>query len=150
MFFQILLNKVVKVLGKWYHQVGNIKQCGNIEQSYLFHENSMNSVHNSHVASCLWFRSVTEGLCPTPQISAQPSTFFFCLSNNFQLNKIDALRWSFDQKLISEETSIWFAHVPDCYCSDRKNFTKFEVSFLATKSLFVQMILNNFGCVYLK
>ena len=99
MFFQILLNKVVKILGKWYYQVGNIKQCGNTEQSYLFHENSMNSVHNSHVASCLWFRSVIEGLCPTQPKSLHnllPS--FFLAKQQFSTEQ----NWCFEMKLWSK------------------------------------------------
>ena len=40
-----------------------IEQRGDIEQSYLFHGNSLISVYNSHVAICLCFRLVTEGFC---------------------------------------------------------------------------------------
>ena len=41
---------------KW----GYIEQQGDIEQSYFFHGNSLISFYNSHVRSCLYFRSVTE------------------------------------------------------------------------------------------
>ena len=44
---------------KW----GDIEQRGDVEQSYLFHRNSLISVYNSPVARCLRFRSVTEGFC---------------------------------------------------------------------------------------
>ena len=63
-------------------------------------------VYNSHVARCLWLRSVTEGFCPRPaKFSKCPKTFSFdlpfSLINNFQRKKIDALRPSFDWKWIS-------------------------------------------------
>ena len=51
------------------------------------------------------------------------------------------------------ETSAWFVHVTDCYCSGKRNLNEF---FPTTKLLFVQShpmmdgatLLNNFGCVY--
>ena len=61
---QMLLHTV-----KW----GYIEQQGNIEQSYFFHGNSLISFYNSHVASCLCFRSVTEGFCsPLEKFSKCP------------------------------------------------------------------------------
>ena len=57
---------------------------------------------------------------------------YCCLNNNFQTKKIDVLRRSFGWKLISPnvfrdvQIIVWFVHhVTDCYCSDRRNFSKF-------------------------
>ena len=63
---------------------------GNIEQSYHFHGNSLNSVYNSHVARCLWLRLITES---------------FCLNDSFQTKKFDAVRQSFNWNLISPNMS---------------------------------------------
>ena len=65
--------------------------------------NSLISIYNSHLARCLCFRSVTENFCSTSQkILNVPMTFNlpFCLNNNFLSKNFDALRWSFDRKLI--------------------------------------------------
>ena len=42
---------------------GTVKWGDIIEQSYLFHGNLLSSVYNSHIASCLCFRLVTESFC---------------------------------------------------------------------------------------
>ena len=49
---------------------GDIEQWDDIEQSYLFHGNSLIIVYNNSVASCFCFRLVTEGFCspPPPEI----------------------------------------------------------------------------------
>ena len=55
-----------------------------------------------------------------------PTTFdlvFFSLNNDFQMKKGYA------------ETSVWFVHVTDCYCSGKKNLNKF---FLTAKLPVVQ------------
>ena len=128
---------------KW----GDIEQQGDIEQSYLFHGNSLISVYNNHFASCLCFRLVTEGFCSPPLHLQQFSkclhmTFdlLFC-PNNFQTKKFDVLRQSFDRKLISPNVSrdIQKPLIDLCmsqivsYCSGRRNLNK-----LARKSLFFQ------------
>ena len=69
---------------------GNIEQQGDIEQSYLFHGNSLIIVCNSHVASCLFVRLVTKKVsAPHPQNSPNVPTIFnlFYLNNNFQKKK---------------------------------------------------------------
>ena len=129
---------------KW----GEIEQWGNIKQSYLFHGNSLNSVYNSHVARCFWFKLVTGRFQPpTHQISKyppRPSTLFFCLNNSFQMEKFDALRWSFDRKSPNFSHPICLArdtqkHLFDLHMSqiftvltseqyDGKNFRKFGVA----------------------
>ena len=81
--------KLLAVTIKW----GYIEQWGDIEQSYFFHGHSLISVYNSHVASCLCFRSATEGFCsPLQKFSKcppRPLTFFFCLIDNSQMKKFD-------------------------------------------------------------
>ena len=81
------LYSLTRVTVKW----SDTEQRGNIEQSYLFHGNSLDSVYNSHVARCLWHRSLTKGFCPQPQkFSECPTTFnlLFCLEDNFQTKKL--------------------------------------------------------------
>ena len=46
--------------------LNNTVKWGNIEQSYLFHGNSLIIVYNSHVVRGLCFRSVTEAFCSPP------------------------------------------------------------------------------------
>ena len=51
----------------------DIKQQGDIEQSYLFHRNSLISEYNSHAARCLCYRLATEGFCsPHPKFFKYP------------------------------------------------------------------------------
>ena len=97
---------MLSATGKW----GNTEQWGDIEQSYLFQVNSLISVYNSNVATCLCFRSITECFCSplTPPPFPPPVslhilngphnlrlTFLFCLSDNFQTKQFDGLRQSF-------------------------------------------------------
>ena len=99
-----------------YHLLGNqvfashTNKWDDIEQSYLFFGNSLNSVYHRHVARCFWLRSVTEGFChSSTKFSKYPHDLrpsFYCLNDSFQMEKFDALvRRSFDQKLISPNIS---------------------------------------------
>ena len=81
------------------------------------------SVYNSHVALqdvCVLDRSL-KFLPPTPIFSKNaPKTFnlLFCLNNNFQTKKFEALRLSFDGKLISPNMSRdMLKHVSDLHMS---------------------------------
>ena len=146
-------------------KTSDIEKQGDIEQSYLFHGNPPNSVYNSHVARSLQLRSVTEGFCPWPpkfsKCLTTPSTFFFCLDNNFQMKKFDALRRSFGWKLISPNISKDNQkHLFDLCLSqiftENTYLRKFKVSVCSHKISpcsksphFDGATLNNFGCIYL-
>ena len=64
------------------------------------------SITCSHVARCLWLRLVTEGFCLLP-----PTKFSKCVNMSpwpsmfFKQKKIDAVRQSFNWKLISSNMS---------------------------------------------
>ena len=105
---------------------------------------SLVSVYNSHVASCLCFRLVTESFCPclhSPNFLPCPHnlrpSFFASLNDNFQTKKLDALKWSFDWKFRDIQK-----HLFDLCMSQivtvlaKENWISFSV--LATKSFFVQ------------
>ena len=66
---------------KW----GDIEQRGDVEQSYLFHRNSLISVYNSPVARCLRFRSVTEGFCSQPPPRKKNKFFFLNVPTIFDV-----------------------------------------------------------------
>ena len=87
------LERIVKVLStvKW----GDIEQRGDIEQSYLFHRNSLFSKYNSHVTRCLCSRSVTEGLClPYPKFFKCPHVLRLCfLASNAILKRKNLMFW---------------------------------------------------------
>ena len=123
---------------------GNIEQRGDIEQSYLFHGNSLNSVFNSYVTRCLCFRLLTEGFCsPTSKfVKCSHNLWPSFLKQQFSNGKIwclEAKLWSkvvFSQRVQGyAEISVWFVGVTDCYYSDKRNSNKF---FLAMKYSFVQ------------
>ena len=90
----------------------------------------------------------------------RPSTFFFCLNNNFQTKKFDALRRSFDWKLISPIMSkdtlrnifSFYLRMSQIfsYCSVGKDLRKFHKISLCSKSpYFDRATLNKFSCIYL-
>ena len=134
---------------------GDIEQRGDLEQSYLFHENSLNSVYNSHVAKCFCLISTKFYKCP--------HDLLFLPKRHFSNEKI----WCSETKLWSKvnfsqhvqgysETTVPFVHLTDIYCFGRKNLREFEVSssshkmFLCSKSpYFDGATLNNFGRIYL-
>ena len=87
-----------------------IIKWGHTEQSYLFHGNSLNSVYNSHVAGAFDLdRSLKVQAPHPPNFLNVPTNFDFLflpkLNHSFQTEKFDALRRSFDRKLISPNMS---------------------------------------------
>ena len=106
---------------------------------------SLNSAYNSHVTRYVCVLDCTLKVSvPQPQNfwnSPQPWTLFFCLNDNFQMKNLifrdkTLIKSCFFQRVQGyTETSAWFVHVTDCYCSGKKNSNKF---FLTTKLPFVQ------------
>ena len=92
------INYLVAVFYKFLQELGTFKTWNTMYHQvgwYPFHEESLKSVYNNHVASvCVLDWSLPlEGFCsPTPKIFVmfpQPLTFFFCCNNNFQMKKFD-------------------------------------------------------------
>ena len=112
---------------------------------YLFHGSSLRIVPiTAMLQGVLWLRSATEGFCSWPPKFSKCPTFFdllFCLNNNFQTKKFDALRRSFDWKLISPIMSKdTLRNIFSFYMCMSQIFSYCSVSFWGnfTKSLFVQ------------
>ena len=137
-----MFQHIIQITAKW----GDIEQRCDIEQSYPFHGNSLvNSSYNIHVTRCLCFRLHTEVFCsPTPKFFKCPHNPWPSLlpKQKFSNKKI----WCLETKLWTKvtfsqrvqgyaETSVWFVHVTNCYCSGKKNLNKF---FLTTKLPVVQ------------
>ena len=109
--------------------------AGDIEQSYPFHRNSLNSVYNNHVTRCFCFRLLTEAFCSQPQnLWNTPTTFdlLFLPKQQFSNEKIWCLETKIWSKVIFSqhvqryaETSVWFVHVTDCYYFGKRNSNKF-------------------------
>ena len=131
---------------------------------YLFHGSSLRIVPiTAMLQGVLWLRSATEGFCSWPPKFSKCPTFFdllFCLNNNFQTKKFDALRRSFDWKLISPIMSkdtlrnIFSFYMCTSqifsYCSVSKDLRKFHKIALCSKSPhFDGATLNKFSCIYL-
>ena len=145
---------------KW----GDIELRGDIEQSCLFHGNSLNSTYKTAtsqdvcVSDCTLKVSVPS---PTSKFLKCPHNLWPCFlpKRQFSNEKIWCLEtklWSnviFSQRVQGyAETSAWFLHVTDCYCSDKKNskvFSNYEIAFCSKSPHIDGATLNNFGCVCL-
>ena len=138
--------------------MGTTLNSGATLNSHIF-STEIHWIVSSHVVRSFWFWSVTGGFCLPPLKFSKCSRDiqrFFCLNDNFQT-------WSFETKLWLKvnfslhvqgysETSVWFVHVTDCYCSAGKNLRKFELSFsthkisLCSKSPFLMFIWQKCVC----
>ena len=162
----------LKLLKRWPYSLlfikwGYIEQRGDIEQSYLFHGNSLISVYNNHVAICLYFRSATEGLSSLLQKFSKcphdlwPSSFLpywqFSNEKNWLIDVV--LRQSFDRKLISPNVFRDVQKPLFDLCISKFvtilaeeiwiSFSNHKISLCSESPDFDGATFNNIGCVYL-
>ena len=153
---------------KKFHIFWNLKmsisvEChrGGIEQSYLFHGNSLRSVYAPMLQGvCVLDWSLKVSAPHTPNFLNVPTTFnlLFLPKWQFSNKKYDALRQKVDRKLISQTISrdmqkhlfdLYMAQIVTVVAGEMwGKFSNHKTSY--SKSLhFDGATLSNFGCVYL-